>query len=98
MLLIETMSARHEAVPAAEVAARLAPGRWMISFCVKTDGPPGAMLQGAPLVDVLPYLGDAAAVGVNCVVANALAPQVTPSVSRVQGSSMVWLVSLGWPP
>ncbi|MBT8484701.1 MAG: homocysteine S-methyltransferase family protein [Phycisphaerales bacterium] len=75
-IVIETMSARHEAAAAAAVADNLCPGRWMMSFCLKTDGPPGVLLQGATLVDMLPLLSGAHAVGVNCIDASKLTPQV----------------------
>lgn len=76
MILIETMNTRHESVAVAEMAKRLAPGKWMMSFCVKPDGPPGVLLAGPPMIDVMPVLRDAAAVGVNCVAAPAIEPQV----------------------
>lgn len=75
-VLIETANTRHEAIAAAKVAQRLAPGRWMISFCTKTDGPPGVLLHGASLVDVEPMLETAYAVGINCVPAPAITPQL----------------------
>ncbi len=75
-ILIETACTRHEALAAAEVAQRLAPGKWMISFCTKAGGPPGMLLHGATLVDVLPLVADAVAVGINCVDATAMTPQV----------------------
>lgn len=75
-VLIETTNTRHEALAAAQMASHLAPGRWIMSFCLKTDGPPGVMLNGAPVVDVLPSLKDAFAVGVNCIDAAAITPHV----------------------
>lgn len=75
-ILIETANTRHESLAAAEVAQRLAPGKWMISFCTKTDGPPGVLLHGAPLVDVLGQVEDAVAVGINCVDAMSITPQI----------------------
>jgi homocysteine S-methyltransferase len=75
-LLLETMNTPHEATAAAAMAKRLAPGRWMLSFCVKPDGPPGVLLGGPPMIDVMPIMQDAAAVGVNCVAAPAIEAQV----------------------
>lgn len=75
-LLLETFNTRHEAEAAARVAREHAPGKWMISFCTKTTGPPGVLLHGPPLVDVLPGLEDAFAVGINCLAATAVEPQV----------------------
>jgi S-methylmethionine-dependent homocysteine/selenocysteine methylase len=76
LVLIETANTRHEAAAAAQMAARLTAGRWMISFCTKTTGPPGILLHGPPVADVLPLCEDAYAVGVNCVVASAVEQQV----------------------
>jgi len=75
-LIIETMNTRHEAQAAAEAARHLAPGKWMISFCTKVGGPPGVLLHGAPLLDVIPVVEEAWAVGINCVDAEAIAPEV----------------------
>ena len=75
-IIIETVNTRHEALAAAEMASRLAAGRWIISFCTKTQGPPGAMLHGPPMVDILPKLAEAYAVGVNCIAAPSVLPQV----------------------
>ena len=65
-LMIETVSSRREALAAAETAKRLAPGKWLMSFCMKATGPPGVLLHGPPVVDVLPTMSEAYAVGVNC--------------------------------
>ncbi len=75
-ILIETINIQHEAMAAAEAAREYAPGKWMISFCTLADGPPGTLLSGQPVTDVLPQLSDAAAVGINCVAAPAIAPHV----------------------
>ena len=76
LILIETQNTAREAIAAAEVAHRLAPGRWIMSFIMKTDGPPGTLLHGAPMVDVLPVLKSAYAIGVNCMHAPAIASQL----------------------
>lgn len=75
-VLLETANTRHESSAAAAMANRLAADRWMISFCAKAEGPPGVLLAGTPLVDVLTVTEGACAVGINCMVATAIAPQV----------------------
>lgn len=75
-ILIETMNIQHEALAAAQAAQELAPGAWMISFCAHGEGPPGVLLSGEPLVDVLPQLSSAIAVGVNCIAAPEVLRQV----------------------
>jgi len=67
LVLIETANTRHEAAAAAQMAARLTSGRWMMSFCTKTAGPPGVLLHGAPIVDVLPLVDPVGRVGVETV-------------------------------
>ncbi|UCD74054.1 MAG: homocysteine S-methyltransferase family protein [Phycisphaerales bacterium] len=76
LLLLETMNSQRESMAAVQQARELAPGKWMVSFCTKPEGPPGVMLRGTPLTDVLPTLGDAYAVGVNCVVGAAMEAHV----------------------
>ena len=49
LILIETMNNLTEAGAAADGARELAPGRWMISFCMKPQGPAGTLLSGEPL-------------------------------------------------
>jgi homocysteine S-methyltransferase len=75
-ILLETMGSRREALAAADMARHLAPGKWAISFCTKSQGPPAILQNGTPLVDVLPMLEDAWAVGVNCVAAPGIETQV----------------------
>lgn len=75
-ILIETMNNQHEAIAAAQAAQELAPGAWMISFCMHVDSPPGTLLSGEPLADLLPQLDRAAAIGVNCVDATTMTAQV----------------------
>jgi len=65
-ILFETLNTRHEALAAAEEARRLAAGRWILSLCMKAEGPPGVLLNGPPMIDILPSLQEAFAVGVNC--------------------------------
>ncbi len=76
LILIETMNQLGEARAAVEAARRVAPGKWMISFCTRSDGLPGVLLSGEELAPLLSQLGDARAVGVNCVAANAMVDQV----------------------
>ena len=75
-IVIETMNNLHEAAAAAVQAERLASGRWMISFCTKSDGPPGMLLSGEPLTDLIPTLQGASAIGINCVAGPATEAQV----------------------
>ncbi|MHC4990747.1 MAG: homocysteine S-methyltransferase family protein [Planctomycetota bacterium] len=83
LILIETIATIREAGAAAGVARRLAPGRWMIGCCTRADGPPGVLLSGERLLDALPALHDALAVGVNCVAAPSIEPQL-----RVLGQAL----------
>ncbi|MGE4631655.1 MAG: homocysteine S-methyltransferase family protein [Planctomycetota bacterium] len=76
LILIETMNHLGEARAAVHAARRVAPGKWMISFCTRSDGPPGVLLSGEELAPLLSQLADAQAVGVNCVAANAIVDQV----------------------
>jgi homocysteine S-methyltransferase len=76
LILIETMNQLGEARAAVEAARRVAPGKWMISFCTRRGGLPGVLLSGEELAPLLSQLGDARAVGVNCVAANAMVDQV----------------------
>ena len=80
-VLIETMNNLDEARAATEAARRLAPGRWMISFCVRGDAEPGTLLSGERLDGLLPDLADADAVGTNCVPA----PQLAPTIAYLRG-------------
>lgn len=78
-ILIETMGTNREAAAAAQVARRLTePSNtpWMISFSTHSDGPPGALLSGEPVADLIPLCEGAAAIGVNCVAAPAILQQV----------------------
>jgi S-methylmethionine-dependent homocysteine/selenocysteine methylase len=73
MIAIETMGTLREAEAAADIARELAAGKWMISFLTGGRGRPGVLLSGESLVDLLPLLHEAWAVGVNCLPAtNAL--------------------------
>ncbi len=76
LVLIETMNNLREARAAAREAQRLAPGKWIISFCTKSLGPAGILLSDEPLSDLLGQLHDAYAVGVNCVAAPSVEAQV----------------------
>jgi homocysteine S-methyltransferase len=76
LILIETMNNLREAAAAAEQARALAPRKWMISFCATSDGPPGMLLSGESIADLLPSLHDAISVGVNCTAATMTEAQV----------------------
>jgi len=65
-ILLETMVSPHEAVAAAEAAEQCAPGRWMISIVLRSDGPHGRMLGGEPIIDLIDTFVGARAIGVNC--------------------------------
>ncbi|MBX3373607.1 MAG: homocysteine S-methyltransferase family protein [Phycisphaeraceae bacterium] len=75
-IAIETMGTAREALAAARAAAGAAPGRWMLSFCFKSTGPPGILAGGDSVVDMLPLLEGAFAVGVNCTAAPHVERQV----------------------
>ncbi|MHC4948972.1 MAG: homocysteine S-methyltransferase family protein [Planctomycetota bacterium] len=66
LVLLETMNNRAEALAAARAAQDLAPGQWAIGFCPAPHDPAGMLLSGEPFADLLPALGDAWAIGVNC--------------------------------
>ena len=76
-ILIETMNNLTEARAAVSAARQLAGDRWMVSFCMKSAGPPGTLLSGEPIAMILDELRDAPAVGVNCVAAPSVEAQVT---------------------
>ncbi|MFB3138728.1 MAG: homocysteine S-methyltransferase family protein [Phycisphaerales bacterium] len=76
LVLIETMNNLPEARAAACEAQRLAPSKWIISFCTKSHGPAGVLLSGESVSDLLGELHDAYAVGVNCVAAPSVEAQV----------------------
>ena len=76
LILIETINHLGEGRAAVEAARRVAPGRWIVSFCTRSEGQPGVLLSGEELAPFLSELGDAQAVGVNCVVAGAMVDQV----------------------
>lgn len=84
-VLIETMGTVRESAAAARCAAALAPGRWMISFCMRNDEP-GVLLSGEPVRDVLAACDGAAAVGVNCVAAPATEAHVRALRAAVPAS------------
>ena len=75
-ILIETMNNVPEARAAVREARRRAPGRWMVSFCLRREGPAGVLLSGEPVSDLLDDLLEAVAVGVNCTAAAATEAQV----------------------
>lgn len=75
LILIETMNHLGEARAAMQAAQQIAPGRWLISFCLVEDHP-GVLLSGESLTSLEEPLSEASAVGVNCVAAGAMQGQV----------------------
>ncbi len=75
-ILLETMSSQREASAAMHAAAELAPGKWCVSFVTTHEGPPGRIMHGEPMIDLLPQLALAWAVGVNCIAATHVRSQV----------------------
>ncbi len=75
-VLIETMNNITETRAAVDAARRVAPDRWMVSFCTDASAPPGTLLSGEPVEAILDELGDASAIGVNCVAAPDVERQV----------------------
>ncbi len=76
LVLIETMCTARESLAAAQAAEAITPGRWAISLCLDSTGPPGVLLDGTPLADIVDELSDAKFIGINCMAAPALAAQV----------------------
>jgi S-methylmethionine-dependent homocysteine/selenocysteine methylase len=76
LILIETMNCVREAFAAARQAELLAPGKWILSLCTKSDGPPATLLSGESAIDLLSHVDNAFAVGINCVAAPAVEAQV----------------------
>jgi S-methylmethionine-dependent homocysteine/selenocysteine methylase len=76
LLLIETMNTLREATAAVEAARTLAPGRYILSLCMRPDAPAGRLLSGESIGSLVRELADAAAVGANCVAAPAMDAQV----------------------
>lgn len=81
-VLIETMSAATEAMAAVSAAREIAPEAWAISFCFRSSGPPGVLLDGTPIEKLAPYLGGARFVGVNCVAA----PQLSEHIAAIRAA------------
>lgn len=71
-ILIETIGTLREAAAAAHRASDIAAGQWSISFITAAGGSPGVLLDGESLVDLLPSLHGADAVGINCIAAPAV--------------------------
>ena len=78
VILIETQNCLRESMAAVMAARSLAPPEtpWMVSFCLKREGPPCTLLSDESLTEVLGELGDAFAVGVNCTAAPSTESQV----------------------
>lgn len=88
-VLIETMNNLAEARAAVDAARRLAPGRWMLSFCMDASAPPGTLLSGEPVAAMLDELRDAPAIGVNCVAAPQIARQAAHLRRRLPDSTRI---------
>jgi S-methylmethionine-dependent homocysteine/selenocysteine methylase len=84
LVLVETMCASHEALAAAAAAQEMVPGKWGISFCL-APGEPGVLLDGTLLADLLPELGRARFIGINCVAAPTMTGQVQHLHSLLNG-------------
>ncbi len=96
-VLIETMNNITETRAAVDAARRFAPDRWMVSFCTDTSGPPGTLLSGEPVEPILDELGDASAVGVNCVAAPDVARQVAFLRERLpEAVSIIAYANIGY--
>ena len=67
LVLIETMCSAHETIAAAEAAMQHAHDAWAISFCLSSNGDIGYLLDGTPISQLLPSLGEARFIGINCV-------------------------------
>jgi len=76
LLLIETMNNVAEARAAITEAQQRAPGKWIVSFCLRNEGEPGILLSGESVSQLSDELSEAYAVGVNCTAAHVTAPQV----------------------
>ena len=76
LILLETMCGAHESKAAIDAATAHAPDAWAISFCLRSTGPPGVLLDGTAAADLAPSLTAARFVGVNCVAAPQLAEQI----------------------
>lgn len=76
LILIETINHLSEARAAIRAARRVAEGKWMISFCTRSAGPPGVLLSGEKWQPLLEEIQDAQGVGVNCVSPHSIVDQV----------------------
>ncbi len=76
LVLIETMCSAHETIAAAEAAMKHAHDAWAISFCLSSNGDIGYLLDGTPISQLLPSLGEARFIGINCVSPTVMADQV----------------------
>ncbi len=85
LVLIETMNNLAESRAAMEAAESRGPGRWMASFCLRASGPPGVLLSGESLEELIGHLSGARAAGINCVPAPAMEAQVRWLRRRLPG-------------
>lgn len=97
-VLIETMSSARESMAAVEVAREHAPDRWSVSFCLDIEGAPGRLIDGTPLVDLLPELEGARYIGVNCVPAMSLIDHLQTIRDQVpEGAALAAYGNVGIP-
>ena len=97
LLLIETIGTLREARGAVRAARRIAPDRWMISFCLRSSPPEGALLSGEPLTGLLEELADARAVGVNCIAAPQMTRQIVHLAAHApRGPRLIAYANVGY--
>jgi len=77
VVLLETMCGARESLAAVDAATAGAADAWAISFCLRSDGPPGVLLDGTPVSALASNLLGACFVGINCVAATQLGAQVS---------------------
>ena len=65
-----------EARAAITEAQRRAPGKWIVSFCLRNEGESGILLSGESMTQLSDELSEAYAVGVNCTAAHVTASHV----------------------
>lgn len=89
VVLIETMCHAGEAMAAMDAARSVAPDCWAISFCLRSTGPRGVLLDGTPVADLAPHLAGARFVGINCVAAPSLAEHIAVVRSALPGGMAI---------
>lgn len=104
VVLFETIGTHREAVAAAREASRRAEGRWMLSMIAQHDRAGDLLLGGESIKHLITAISDdlerAAAVGLNCVGAPAMAAGVaavracSPQAVRVLASANVGMLDV----